>query len=349
MDKKMTLFDNDGSSIKDFSVIKGTEIILKETASGKVIFRGHNKVIGSGSEFNAQKSILFDSGYEHTESDDSFLGLKNYDYGLNKADAFGVQHPLATPNNKKYLGSDSSANPLSVFGPAAGGTIASPTDGKSILYEYFTRRVCLFAVGIDGCGIDNSRVFRVNNTKWIAPYSYASYNPGGGIVDPEITNCLVPFKMKNINDDLTTDTDRSTYFGRSVVDNMVSYYFKAFDQAPIIQYRWADGRGLIDSSTDIYGESGSAEMEVVVELHMSITSSDCREYFRAINSNNSARINTISLCSGVPFLGTDRTGPGGSTVYKYYEDIRPFTKFNFPNESLIDSSKGIEINYYLYF
>ena len=77
---------------------------------------------------------------------------------------------------------------------------------------------------------------------------------------------------------------------------------------------------------------------------MTIESSDCREYFENLTGINSARINTISLCTAVPYRdGTDSTGK------IYYQDIRPFTKFNFPNESLINAAKGISITYYLYY
>jgi hypothetical protein len=80
---------------------------------------------------------------------------------------------------------------------------------------------------------------------------------------------------------------------------------------------------------------------------MTISASDCREYFKNLDAMSSARINTISLCTAVPYLGKDSAGD--ADYKKFYQDIRPFTKFNFPNESLSDTSKGIEISYYLYF
>lgn len=346
--KPLKIFDQ-CESVSDNAIIKGTSIILKQTPSGKTIFRGHNKVILGGSEFNAQKGTLFDPSFEHTSSDDPSTCLKSYDYALSVPDALGVAHPLTIGDSTKYLAppTGSTNNPLSVF--ANGAYDINTSSATRTLYEYFTRRVCLFAVGIDGCGIDNSRVFRVSNAKWIGAYSYASYNPGGGVIDDTVTNCLIPFKQMALTEDLTTEADRGTYFGRSVVDSTVSYYFKAFDQNPIIHYRWADGRGEIDPSTDVYKSTGVGEGEIVIELKMSIDPSDCREYFRAINANNSARINTISLCTAIPYEATDHSGPGTGNKYKYYRDIRPFTKFNFPNESLIDSSKGIEISYFLYF
>ena len=56
MNKKLTIFDTNGgigNILKhDNAVIKGTDIILKSLDNGKVLFRGSNKVIVSGSEFN---------------------------------------------------------------------------------------------------------------------------------------------------------------------------------------------------------------------------------------------------------------------------------------------------------
>ena len=56
--KKLTIFDK--NVVNDTAGLKGTQIILKETGTGKVLFRGSNKVIVSGSEFNAIKDFDFD-------------------------------------------------------------------------------------------------------------------------------------------------------------------------------------------------------------------------------------------------------------------------------------------------
>ena len=64
MNKKLTIFDDNGgigNILKhDNAAIKGTDIILKSLDNGKVLFRGSNKVIVSGSEFNAIKDFDYD-------------------------------------------------------------------------------------------------------------------------------------------------------------------------------------------------------------------------------------------------------------------------------------------------
>lgn len=350
MKKQLFAFDSD-HKVLDTAIIKGTDIILKETGSGKVIFRGSNKVLVSGSEVNAKKSILFDPTFAQTSYDLQFGAIKSYNEAFTAA---GRSFTVDVPNGPvatslKLMGSSDTSNPLNMFG-SDGTAYSSATDAMKIVYEYFTKRICLFAVGFDGCGIDNSRVFRVSNTKWIAPYGYTNFDLTDNPSDEAINNCLVPFKVKAASSDLG-ETDRGIYFGRSITgtspNEIISYYFKTFDTNPIIHYRWADGSGIIDSTGDIFASDKKSEADVVVELHMTITPSDCREYFKNLDSLSSARINTISLCTGVPYLGKDASGD--ATFKKFYKDIRPFTKFNFPNESISDTSKGIEVSYYLYF
>ena len=75
--KKLTIFDK-GNDIKETAGVKGTSIILKELDSGKVLFRGSNKVIVSGSEFNAIKDFDYDSFM--CEADNDFLSnIPSYD------------------------------------------------------------------------------------------------------------------------------------------------------------------------------------------------------------------------------------------------------------------------------
>lgn len=332
--KDLCVFD--GVKNEDKATIKGTDIILKETGTGKPLFRGSNKVIVSGSEFNALKDFNFSSDWSQ---DTSFLSsIPSYDTALAESSASSgiVSHALDQPEGKKPIISGL----LSGIGNFTPGTDAE----KTAIYEYFTRRTYLFCVGIDGCGIENSRVFKVRNTKWIAPYMYAAYDPGTGIIDTDITNCLIPFKMRPSGSDLTSD-ERQLYFGRSTVSNgtntMISYYFKGFDQAPNLIRRYADDSSDLSNIDNVWKDNRFSDAEVVVQLKMSITTADCREYFNSITGTNSSRINTISLCTAVPYLDSNNQ--------LYYQDIRPLTKFNFPNEALIDSSKGIDITYYLYY
>ena len=340
--KPLCIFDK--QTTMDKATLKGTEIILSETGTGRPLFRGHNKVIISGSEFNALKDFNYDATWTNQES---FLdNIPSYDVALSESDDSTVSHALDTPDNMKPITNG-------ILDAFTGLNVTTDSHLHEI-YKYFTRRVFLFCVGIDGCGIEASRVYKVQNTKFIAPYTYAAYDPGTGIVDSNITNCLIPFKVKASTYDISSE-DRNKYFGRSTVNDgtnkIVSYYFKAFDQDPVLIRRYADDTAELANVSNVWKDNRRAEGEVVVQLKMSISNTDCRDYFDATTGTNSSRVNSISLCTAIPYLGTDPAGTSNDTTTQrlYYKDIRPFTRFNFPNEALIDTMKGIDITYYLYY
>ena len=80
--------------------------------------------------------------------------------------------------------------------------------------------------------------------------------------------------------------------------------------------------------------------ETFVEINLKITEEECREYFINTVGINEARINTISLCTA---WKKEINGK------EYYQDIRPLTKYNMPNEQLIELSKGLDIVYQIYY
>ena len=337
--KKMHIFD--GADTTDKASLKGTQIILKETGTGKPLFRGSNKVLATGSEFNALKDFLFND-----------IGVWNELEPLKQFKSYDDVLDLKYPTTMYALRTGAMGGGLfeSVTYPASG------SDNVSKIYERYTKRVFLFCVGIDGCGIENSRVYKVHNTKWIAPTGYANYDPGNGVIDTSVTNCLIPFRVVKKKDNLSILEDNSVnrrlYFGqKSTTENsqeMISYYFKSFDSTPTLIRRYADDSSELSSISDIWKDTRLSEAEIVVQLKMSISPSDCREYFELLTGTNNAKINTLSLCTAVPYTdSSDGSIAYGDTLY--YRDIKPFTKFNFPNESLINTSKGIDITYYLYY
>lgn len=193
-------------------------------------------------------------------------------------------------------------------------TVYAEPSSKNMIY--------LFCVGTDGCGRENSQVFEVDYRRWIYPES------------------MVPFQYLQLNKDLTPNL-RKLYFGRKKIGNFFAYYFKGFDNNPILDEQWVDGTPISNTMYDL-AQSNLVEIETVVTLKMSITKDDCRDFF--INNSgttiNDARINTISLCTA---WAKDIDGE------IFYQDIRPVTKLNFPNEPLIDLRKGINITYQVYF
>lgn len=181
-------------------------------------------------------------------------------------------------------------------------------------------KVLLFCCGMDGCGDQNSQVYPVNYTSRIDP---------------------IPFRFQTADIDLSSDL-RDVYFGRAEKtvndNNFIAYYFKKFDSVKLVQ-KWSDGN---DVTSTVYDQDGSAE--TYVEITLSITKEDFRDYFNNASTIEQARINCISLCSAYPCVNGGASGDG----FIYYQDIKPLTRLNFPNESLIDISKGIDIIYHVY-
>ena len=177
-------------------------------------------------------------------------------------------------------------------------------------------KVLLFCCGTNGCGTENSQVYPVEYTKWID------------------TEELVPFRYQLSGEDLSDELRRS-YFGRTVRGGFIAYYFKTFETAPKYVQRYMDGTP-IDSTVFASGKTGA---ETYVELTMRITKEDVRDFFINTTGIDRARVNCISLCTAYPVV---------ENGYTYYKDIRPLTRLNFPNEQLIDLTKGIEIVYHIY-
>lgn len=181
-----------------------------------------------------------------------------------------------------------------------------------------TNKVFLFCVGTDGCGTENSQVYEEDYRKWIQP------------------EALVPFQYKPKNKDISGSL-RAAYYGRKTLGDHFAYYFKAFDSKPQLVRQFTNGTS-IDST--VYDVTDQTPVETYVSMSMSITKDDCRDYFIKTVGINSARVNTISLCTA-----WKRVVDG----FNYYQDIRPITKLNFPNEPLIDLRKSIDITYQVYF
>lgn len=209
--------------------------------------------------------------------------------------------PVKTPTYNTSLGLDE---------------IRSISDTQERLENY----VYLFAVGRGGCGPENSQVFDVDYSKWIAPQD------------------LVPFRYQVGNNDLASDK-RGLYFGRKDMPeaDRIAYYFKGFDTAPVFKQQYVDGTQIDEN---VYISDNTMDIESYVEIKMSVTRSDCRDYFIATTGINDAEINTISLLTGIPVLVNG---------YTYYQNIRPLTKLNFPNEPLIDLTKGIDFIYQIFY
>jgi len=212
-----------------------------------------------------------------------------------------ISIPVKTPTYNSVLGLDN---------------ISSITDSEERLDSY----VYLFAVGVGGCGPEVSQKLDVDYTKWISAED------------------LVPFRYQLTNADISADL-REKYFGRKTIAaaDRIAYYFKAFEQAPIFKQEYVDGTPIDEN---IYMSDNSMRVESYVEIKLSITPEDCREFFIATTGINDAKINTISLLTAVPKV---------INGYTVYQNIRPLTKLNFSTESLIEEDKGIDIIYQIFY
>ena len=132
---------------------------------------------------------------------------------------------------------------------------------------------------------------------------------------------------------------REKYFGRKKITgtDKTAYYFKAFENAPTMHMQYTDGTPVDEN---IFISDNTMGVETYVELNLTITKEDCREFFDSTTGINDAKVNTISLLTAVPKV---------INGYTVYQGIRPLTKLNFPNESLIDLTKGIDITYHIYY
>lgn len=193
-------------------------------------------------------------------------------------------------------------------------------DPSTILSEEIenTETVCLYAVGTDGCGELNSQVYNVKYTK--------------GIIEP------IPFRYQLITGstgDLSPEL-RQKYFGRKKISsNRVAYYFKAFETKPELKQQDINGNPITEN---VPLNNSLSEVETFVRFKLLITKDDFRDYFEQAGGGlEHARVNTISILTGIPMKAKDG--------YIYYQRILPLTKINFPNESLADPTKSLDIIY----
>ena len=198
--------------------------------------------------------------------------------------------------------------------------------------DYDDSIVQLFCVGDDGCGPTQKDVYLCNYTDRIAPLKD---------LDPQTIElgCIYPFRLQDINDDLETQL-RAYYFGRKTFTDQskIAYFFKRFDTTPELHVKYTDGTQVDDN---MYASDTDQVAECYVETRLRINRNDFRDFFAEIIGWDNARISTISLCYAREYLDEDG--------FKYYKDIYPYTKLNFPVEWLVNLDKAIDFNYQVYY
>ena len=269
----------------------------------------HNKTVVAGSALTAMK--LFDLDRNALDK------TPTYDNTLNL---------LEKPNNGAYpVKKVYNSNKVEV------GSVADETQ----------RKIIGFCLGQGGAGLDISDVFDVKYCSWIAP------------------DDLVPFRYPLVSADTV---DEEMYKGKKQISlsngqERNAYYFKTFSNSPQLEQIYQSNIGTFSDSIDaatVYSNTASADLaRSYVECHLKITKDDCREFFIAHKGLENAKINQISLVSAwtktVTVTKYNSSGNSVSKNVEYFQDIRPFSLLNIPNEILSDLEKSISIIYTLYF
>lgn len=269
-------------------------------------------------EFDSKMRILFDA-MKHKDYTSTFIQIRNelgeiiHEELHNKVVVAGSAFTMQKHYNK------TAPVILPTYNEALGldNTITEEFNEPGIRRE---EQVYLFCVGNDGCGTENHDVKEVDYRNWISP------------------SALVPFRVQINGDDLTP-LERNTYMGRKTdsANNRIYYYFKEFDKDPELVMRYVDGTPI---DANIYNSTNVLEAESYVELKCKVDTSDCREYYRLTTGINDARINCISILTAWKKVIDGQT---------FYQDIRPLTRLNFPNEPLIQDTKSLDITYITFY
>lgn len=225
---------------------------------------------------------------------------------------FGLEQTVITPTYNSMLSLDK--------------TLSSDWDTQ----PYNDPIICLWAAGRDGFDNTANEVNVTSNLDLIRPDS------------------LVPFRYQSVDDDLPQEL-RDVYFGRKSDKEWIKYYFKAFDTTPLLHIRYLDGTEV---TSNLYNVDSSQIAEIWVEMRLSVTRNDFRNYFDKVIGWDNADISTISLL----MAWYDNTVPEDSEAaeqdkifYKWYQDIVPFSKWNFTAINLSDLTYAVDFIYQVYF
>jgi len=188
--------------------------------------------------------------------------------------------------------------------------------------------VCLWGVGIGGCG---DAFGSVRDVKY---YEREVGQKGTALTE------MIPFRVVTAP---FNDENANVYFmAKELTQGHYAYYGKAFDEPPFIRSLWKDGPEGEDGTEvtdDVWNTTRTESIETFAEIHMTIDRNDIREWFELNGEIEQARINTIGLFSATPIY-SDGTIIG-------YKDVKLFSKFNMPNESMA-AAKVLKIKYRIY-
>mgnify|MGYP003571246846 CR=1 FL=1 len=173
----------------------------------------------------------------------------------------------------------------------------------------------------------------------------------GGAREDNITAITPSYKKRNLYNPIpfrmtrdTSEIPTGQYYGKLVSYNesnsvypVTSYYVKKFDNpSPHIVHAWVtdNTEELVPVDDTVFTNTTSDAIESYVEINMSLSSEDCREYFDSINTT--PRVNEFGLVTGWYNSEKDE-----------YESLRLFSLYTRPSLTLITGDK-IEMIYRLY-
>lgn len=287
-----------------------SKVNIYNDVTGELIFEGHNKTVIAGSALTAMK--LFNLDRNCLDATPTYDTIMNLDNGAN-----GTTYPTV------------------VIKDGNGNVVGS-------MHDETQRTIIGFCVGQGGAGLDISDVFDVKYASWITPDN------------------IIPFRYPLQNAD---SVDETVYKGRKALtladgSGRNAYYFKTFSNTPNLVQNYVSTIGTFSDSVSagsVYDTNGASadKAQSYVELHLKITKDDCREFFIAHKGIENAKINQISLVSAwtkqVEVTKMDSLGNMKTSTYEYFQDIRPFSIINIPNEIISNHEKSLSVLYTLYF
>lgn len=187
-------------------------------------------------------------------------------------------------------------------------------DAKNFLGPRQDDCISMFAVGTGGASDTFGTIYEVKynemDVKGIVPFRYTQN----------------PLSME----------DKEKYFLKKQDTTYMAYYLKKFETQPILKSLFTDGSEIPVNVDDQQRD----DINTFIELKLKINSSDCRDWFAVKGGGvEKAKINTLSLISGYPFVDAK-----GNLDYKL---CKVNTKINFINEAL-SNEKEINIIYRIY-
>lgn len=195
----------------------------------------------------------------------------------------------------------------------------------------------LFGVGITGSATNVLTKPDVNYLENSINYSMAIEN------DREMTGIMLPFRY---NATRMSDADAIKYFGKTgkwtaTTSDPIGYYLKRFERDAVIKHFWKSGSDETEATNPVSqneyyprtNTTNSAPIESYVEMVLKINTKDMKEWFKATDSIDATRVNTVALYTG-----------RYNSLLGDYENVRLFSKLTFPVVSL-SASRDFTIIY----